>query len=309
MSKPIVAVLGGSGVVGPAILNALISSNYKDNFEFPIRIFTRNEESTKKKNPFLASNPELFEFYTNVDLVTGENLSKALKGTNIVIDTTAASLDHNKIVDAVAENLATVKIFVMSEFGNDTRGNALGPYEFFGEGKLKTRQYARGKGIKTVAFYNGLFSEFALTVPGLGGLVSDSKAICYTPDAEYATTSLRNVAQSVVAYVVNALKQPNLSDVPDDIFLKGDTITNKKVAQVYGNAIGKTLEIEEIPGSEIIKAAEQVKAKGLKNMDDFFTVLKAIFSQGYCNFDANDWPGKQEVEFETLEQVAKRMYN
>lgn len=305
MSKQIIAVLGGNGAVGPAILNTLISPAYKDNIAFPIRIVTRNEEKAKSKNAFLASNPDLFKFYTNVDIATGENLSEALKGTNIVIDTAAATMDHNKIVDAVAENLSTVKIFVMSEFGIEAKE----PYDFFGQEKRETKLYARSKGIKTVAFYNGFFSEYALAVPGLGGLVSDSKAICYTPDAGYATTSLRDVAHSVVAYIVDALKQPNLSEVPDEIFIKGDTVTNKKVAEVYGNAIGKKLEVEEIPGSVIIEAAEKVKAEGIKNQDDFLTILKVMFSQGYSNFEANDWPGKQEVKFETLEEVAKRIYN
>lgn len=309
MSKPVVAVIGANGVVGPAVLSTLVSPEYKDKISFPVHIITRSEEKTKQKNAVVAENPTLFKFHTNTNIITGENLSEALKGVNVVINTTPPEFNQDKIADAVAENKDTVKLYIVSDFGSDTTGNALGPFEFFGALKAHTREYARGLGIKTVAFYNGLFSEFALAVPGLGGIISNTQGFYITPDSDYATTSIKDVAHSVVAFIVNALKESDLSKVPDDIHIRGDIINNKKVIKVYEEVTGNKLEVSEVPGDAAVADAEKVKAQGIRSMDDALAILKVIFSQGYGGINPTaEWPGKSEVQFETIEQVAKRLY-
>lgn len=315
MSKPVIAVLGGNGLVGPAILNTLISPAYKNRISFPIRIITRSEEKTKQKSPFIAENAQLFEFYTDTNLVTGENLGKAIEGTSVVINTTTAEFGHKKIADVVAQHLSTVKLYIVSEFGNDTRGSSLGPYEFYSQVKMNNRSYARSLGIKAVSFYTGVFADLLFPnpkfpIPGPGIVFDGNKAFYYTPDAEYSTTSLPDVARCVASFITNALQLPDLSTVPDDILIRGDVVTNKKVAKVYEKVIGKPIELVEIPGSEKVKEASRVEKEGVKGMADFVVLLQVIFSQGYGNIKPTaQWPGKDEIKFESIEDVTKRLYN
>lgn len=309
MSKPVIAVLGATGVVGPAVLSTLASPQYKDRIAAPVRVITRDVENTKKKNPVVVENPDLFEFYTNVNLATGENLSDALKGVNVVINTAAVHFSHKKIADVIAQHKSTIKLYIVSDFGSDTTGAALGPFEFFSTAKVENRQYARSLGIKTVAFYNGLFSEYALHIPGLGGLISETEGYYIPPDSDYATTSIKDVAHATVAFVVNAYNEPDLSKVPDDIFIRGDVTNNKRVIKVYEEVTGKKVNVKEVPTETVIEAANKAKAEGIKGVDDIFAVLKAIFSQGYGGINPTpEWPGKNEVQFETLKQVAERLY-
>ncbi|VVT53891.1 uncharacterized protein SAPINGB_P003802 [Magnusiomyces paraingens] len=303
-AAPTVAIVGLTGFLAKHVINALISEPYKSQISTPIRLVTRDETKAKAAIPAIEASPDLFKFY-KADAATGEGLAEAFEGATAIVNLAGTGFSHDKISDAAAK--AKTNLYVASEFGVPTTEKALGKYAPVFDFKIKATQQARDKGLKTVAVYNGLFTEFAFRVPGAGGLQSTTEAQTYVPDKEYATTSLVDIGRSVAALVTKSATPEEAGKLPDELFIKGGSLSGKTVADIISKLTGKEVALTEKPQNEIVDRATQVVENGVKGRDDFFAVLQALFTQGLADYEANAEAVIADA-FETPEEVAKRVF-
>lgn len=91
-----------------------------------------------------------------VDYNSKSSVEKALDGIEVVISTLfGEGIGHQNTL-AKAAKLQGVKLFVPSEFGNDTSLYPEGPLSW----KFKTQELLREIGLPYVAVYNGMFTDF-----------------------------------------------------------------------------------------------------------------------------------------------------
>ncbi|VVT55549.1 uncharacterized protein SAPINGB_P004646 [Magnusiomyces paraingens] len=305
MSKPVVAIVGANGVLAKNLIAALLSPAYNDTISFPIRLVTGNVEKTKTLEAVAAS-PELFDIY-KADILSGEGLAKPFTGATAVVNLVGVyGFSHNQITDAAAD-AGSVKLYIPSEFGVKTTKEKLGKYAPIFGVKLSAREHALTKSYKTVAVFNGLFTEFAFTIPGLGGFVSDSRIEVYSPDADYTTTSLPDVGRAIAAIVSKSLDE---DEIPDQVVLRGDTINGKKLAEIYEKIKSTKVEYVEKPAEDILSVTDKIVDTGYaKDMNEFGAVLIALFSQGFTNLTPNyEEVTGSDFKFESATEVAERLF-
>lgn len=303
-SLPVVAVVGINGRIGKHVLNALVSPAFKDKISLPIHLATGNVEKTKAV-PAVAASPESFKIFA-VDIATGEGLDAAFAGVTVVCNTVGVTaLPHAKIADAAAA--AKVKVYVPAEFGSAYEGGALGKYEPLFKTKMAATEYARSKPFKTIFVANGLVTELAFGVPGIGGFTSDTALTTYEPDAGYATTSYPDVGRAVAAI---AAKSGTPAALPDVLYVRGDVLTGKKVAEIYTKVTGKKVDLTVEPAAKLLEPAAKIVAVGHpQGPTDFPTILRTVFTQGHGNVTPNyEKIVDGAFEFETAEDVAKRLF-
>lgn len=279
MTLPVVAIVGATGFIGPKLIKAIFSKPFEDKFSFPIRIVTSNETKANEKIPEIAANPSKIKLYTSADIVTGQGLDQAFEGVDIVIDLAGFRFSHDNIFDAVVASKA--KVYIPSEFGSP--GPEFGNYGSMFQKKADVRErFHSANGLKTVSIFTGIFTEYAFSVPGLGGLGANASATIYMPDAKWSTTSLLDTGKLVATIASKALEPESL---PEYIYAKGGDLTREIVAQYYTEITGNTLTIEKKASTDITSAADKVAEKGIHGMQDFFTVFTAVLTQGYSHFE------------------------
>lgn len=298
-----VAIVGINGFIGKHVVNALVSPQFKSKITFPVHIVTSDEEKVKSSIEAVSKHPENFKFF-KADLATGEGLNEAFKGVDVVVNLVGLRVTHQHIADAA--KASNVKVYVPSEFGVHITESSLGPYTPVFKFKVDARDYARELGLKTVLVATGLFYEFVFKIPGVGGFISDTQLQIYEPDSQFGATSLADIGRTV-AWIVSQADSPE--NIPDYVSVKGATLTRQKVADLYEAATGKKLDVEKLPASTIVDAAEKVVAEGVKSQQDFGTILVAVFSQGYGDFKESNNASVEQggAKFETIEEASKRL--
>lgn len=304
MSLPSVAIVGINGWVASHVIDGLTSPLYKSKIAFPIHLVTRDVAKTAAL-PVVAASPSSFKLFKG-DIATGEGLAEAFAGVTVVVDAVGAfGSSHRQIVDAAAGS-PSVKVYVPSEFGFQTTPDVLGKYYAAFEPKLIDINYARTKAFKTVSIYTGMFSEFLFGVPSLGGFSTDTQFTAYAPDAQYALTSLPDIGRTVAA-VVSKGNTPEV--LPDRLKLKGDTINGKRAVEIYEKVTGKKVDFKTEPGTTVTVPADKIVAAGHpESLFAFLDVLKAVFSQGYGDVEANyKLVVGDDFKFENAEEAAIRL--
>lgn len=298
-SKPVAAVVGINGLLGKHVIAALASPDFKDKVSFPVHIVSSHPDKAKESIPEINQYPDLFQVYQG-DISTGEGLTEALKGCDAVIDLVGRRVSHNKLIDAVAETKP--KLFVPSEFGLP-KDNLEKFKKVFLAGNA-AKEYAESKGVKRTPVYPGLFTEFAFKAPGVGGFVTETEAQYYEPDALYAATSLKDVGK-VVAKLIAMANAPET--IPEEVIVVGHQANSRQVFEVYEKVTGKKVEVKALPSSAITDPAEIVAEEGMKSPKDFITALTCILSQGLGDFEPVSNKLFSDIQFETLEDVARRV--
>lgn len=304
MSLPVVVLVGANGAVGPNVVKALASPAYKSKIAHPIRIVTSSESKIKEKIPEVAASPKDYKLYTSANAETGEGLKEAFDGADIVINAAGITFSHKNIVDAAVAS--KVKVYLPSEFGV-ALADDLGPFAKLFDGKKSSTAYARSfKELRTVSVYSGTFYEYTFSIPGLGGLTSETTSTVYSPDAPFASTSLVDIGKVVAAIATKAL---NPTSIPEQVYFRGALLTRAQIAKYVSEATGKEVKITEEPAEKITEAAQAVLGNAVKGHTDFITVLVAILTQGYAphsKINVNEVLD-EPIQFETPQEAAKRI--
>lgn len=294
MSKPSVVVVGANGVLGPHVLKALVSENFKSLYQLPIRVVTRDASKSS------AISGDDFKYYT-ADLLSGEGLEEAFKDVDVVINLLGTKIPHTKVADAAAA--AKAKLYFPSEYGTDIENS--GEYKNLFKIKIDALAYARSLGLKAVAINCGAFAEFILTVPPFFGInFPEPGKFTYYGDlsTKLSITSLVDVGK-VIASV--AAKDP--STIPDKVVFSGQNATIEQIKEAYEKAAGTTLEPIQLPLSEVTGPALEVAKRGAQSELDFLTGLKgAVYAGAVFHVPAqNEFVSKGLFTFTPIDEAAK----
>jgi len=195
-----------------------------------------------------------------VDYSNEGSIEHALTGMDVVISTIAGlALDIQLKIAAVAKNVG-VKLFVPSEWGGVTGGEAT---EWIFGVKANVQSQLKALGMPYAAFYTGLFADYAwvpyLELDVRGGKVS----IGGDGNKPFVFTSRTDIAR-YVSYVLTHLSPEQLKNRAFTI--AGDTKPFNEVFKAYEEKTGKKLQVTYVPISEY-------DARIAANPKDFVAIL------------------------------------
>lgn len=302
MSKPTVVIVGANGAIGSYVLKAFLSPEFKNSYTLPIRVVTRD---AAKAAAAATSGESDLKFYT-ADIASGDGLDTAFKGVDVVVNLLGTSVTHGPVADAA--KAANAKLYIPSEFGSDVEQNDASAYANLFSIKAHWLEYARGLGLKVLPIFTGVFTEWLLTIPPIGGINFPAEGqLQYFGDAGTlcTTTSLVDVGKTVAAV---ASKDP--ATLPDKIHVSGGVVSAASLRETYKKVTGKDLEMVGEPLETATGPALAVIAAGIKSQQDFVVGLKGYFASGKARFEGkqNEFVSKGFFEFQTVDRVAAQVY-
>lgn len=238
-----VAVVGGTGVTGRAVVDGLL------NAKFEVSILSR--DPTKTTSP--ASVNVIKTDYSHDSIV------EALKGQDAVVSTiTTFSVDEQKsIIDAAIE--AGVRRFIPSEFGVDTSSPTLGEYVPPVKAKTATVGYLKTKehtGLTWTGVIVGAFFDWCFGVPGLLGInvPGHSATIFDGGDIAFEATNLAQIGRTVAA----VLAPEHLSDTANRyVYVNSFTITQNQMVKAFEAASGKQFTLTQMSADAFMQGAQE----------------------------------------------------
>ncbi|KAG4440389.1 hypothetical protein IFR05_004129 [Cadophora sp. M221] len=247
MSIKNVAVIGGSGNLGPAVVKALIDTG------FAVTVLTRIES----KATFPS---EVRVHRTDYDSAT--SLAEAFAGQDAVVSTiaTVALGQQQKIIDAAVK--AGVKRFIPSEFGLNTQkvtGNVakiLGA-KLAAQEQLK-KAVAENPQFSWTGIATSLFFDWGLKVGSLGFSVKDKTATIFDSGNEpFTGTNLPTIGLAVASVLKNADTTANRY-----IDVASFVTTQNAILAIFQEETGTKWNVVNKNTSDSLKIADEKIAKG-----------------------------------------------
>lgn len=295
MTKPVIALVGANGNLGPHILRALVSEPFKNYYSLPIRVVTRDGSKLPVSSPDLA--------VYKADAATGEGLEAAFDGANVVVNALGNLLSHAKVADAASKS-ESVKVYFPSEYG--CNATTMGPYEpLFGR-KTAELNYARSlPNLQVVNFMPGGFSQFYLGNGPVGGLnfPKPGQFMHYGPlDVVFSTTDMVDIGKAIASVAHRAPET-----IPADIRFAANNVTIGDIKAAYEAFTGDVLEDLALPLEGITDPGTKIAQEGPKSEREFYTGLGAALYAGYMVVDHthNDFVTNGDFEFTKFADVAK----
>ncbi|KAF2663932.1 NAD(P)-binding protein [Microthyrium microscopicum] len=275
MSLKNVVVAGGSGNLGPAIVNELLAAG--------INI-------TATKRPDSSST-----FPDGVKVVTTDysfdSLVKIFQGQDAVLALLngAAFSKQNTMIDAAVE--AGVKRFFTSEFGSDTRDPEVRKAVTFFQPKHDAVEYAKSKesqGLTWTAIITGPFFDWGLKMGFLGAdLKKHTAEIWDGGNNKFSGTNLSTIGKAIAAIlskagVVEATKNQYVT-------ISSFTTTQNEVHALLEEITGEKWPTTAVDSDAKIEEGKKAMAAG----DHYgaMSILKAYAFGGKVDADLSNAPG------------------
>ncbi|KAK1248955.1 hypothetical protein MKX08_007175 [Trichoderma sp. CBMAI-0020] len=280
-----VAVLGGSGNIGPSIIKALLDSN------FEVTAITRLESQ--------ATFVEGVDV-KRVDITSKEAVQQVLRGHDALVSAISpAALDDQKtIVDAAVA--AQVRRFLPSEFGVDNRRTEEKDMGWMVVNKVKLNEYldqvaAKHKWFSWTGVACGFFFDWGLMGRNKGiqtqfilGINAQAKTgeIVDSGNKPWAATNTYFVGETVAAI----LKKP---EETANKFLNVFSFktTQNEVLKIFEEESGSTYQVSHVKGSDLLEAATARVANGDYKQSIGPFVQYVFFADGVrspVDLEAND---------------------
>ncbi|KAI0905108.1 hypothetical protein F4823DRAFT_156616 [Ustulina deusta] len=250
MSSPIknVAVVGGSGSLGRAVVSELVDAG------FVVTALTR-EGSTATFPTGIVSKA--------VDYSSVQSLTAALGGQDAVVSTiaTAAIAGQQLLVDAAVA--AGVKRIIPSEFGVNTRFLGKEPIGTILQGKIQTLNYIHEKWKQNPSFTwtgisTGLFFDWGLEHGSIGLDKATKTATIFDSGNEpYQASNLPHIGKAIAA----VLKHPGLT-TNRYISIASFNPTQNQVLELAEKLTGEKWTINQLSTSEQQQIGADKLSKG-----------------------------------------------
>ncbi|KAJ5818254.1 hypothetical protein N7474_003845 [Penicillium riverlandense] len=291
MSATKVALVGGSGNLGPAILSELLGAG------FAVTVLTRQDSSKT-----FDSRAQI----AKVDYESLESLKAALVGQDVVVNTLgvgAVPRDiHLRLVDAAVA--AGVKRFLPSEYGSDTTHPNTAKLPVFGD-KVAVQEHLKNvsqqSGLTYTILVNGPFLDWGIKTGFLLDLSGPVAAMYDGGDRKFSATTLRGVGKAVVGIVSNLSATKNTT-----VFVHEATVSQKELLALSG----KTPETKTVQTSDLEQEAfaELQKPEPNPHVFAFGFLRRAIFGEGFGSLFAsenlfNDLFGMKTLSKEELRRL------
>ncbi|EGG09871.1 uncharacterized protein MELLADRAFT_115704 [Melampsora larici-populina 98AG31] len=252
----VVAIAGATGSLGQFVTAAFLNTPFRGSFQ-EVRILTRNPDT-----PIVQEFQKAGATVIKVDFTSKERLEAALKDVTIVVDVLGGKGDSNQQKDLlldVISGLDSVKYYIPSEFGIDTRQVQFKDPKIEWNLKIKREKKARDLGkFRVISFITGLFLEITFG-PWLGFDVQNQvfTAVEKT-DVPFSLTSKVDIGLAVASIASLAVKGAG-KEIPDHVIISGITTTTKLAAELFSKhgSLPQDTESAEKP-SIIQKIADSV---------------------------------------------------
>ncbi|KAL3481021.1 hypothetical protein BJX99DRAFT_219539 [Aspergillus californicus] len=284
-----VALVGGSGNLGPAVLSSLLDAG------FAVTVLTRQDSTSTFDTGVQVA---------KVNYESLDSLKAALAGNDVVVNTLGVGAvprsTHLRLVDAAVA--AGVKRFIASEYGCDTTHPKTSKLPVFGD-KVAVQQH-----LKKVSQESGLSYSLLITGPFLdwglqnGFLLDLSGPVATLYDGgerKVSATTLKGVGKAVAGIINNLSATENRT-----VYVNEARVSQKELLALSGKKnpetkIVQTVDLEQEALAEIAKPAPShvVVARGF--------LRRAIFGEGFGTlFDSeklsNDLFGLKTLSEEEL---------
>ncbi|GFP54408.1 hypothetical protein ACSS6W_002182 [Trichoderma asperelloides] len=244
-----VAVLGGSGNIGPSIIKALLDSN------FEVTAITRLESQATFVDGVDVK---------RVDITSKEAVQHVLQGHDALVSAISpAALDDQKtIVDAAVA--AKVQRFLPSEFGVDNRRTDEKDMGWMVVNKVKLNEYldevaAKNRWFSWTGVACGFFFDWGIQTQFILGINARAKTgeIIDSGNKPWAATNTYFVGETVAAI----LKKPDETANKFMTVFSFET-TQNEVLKIFEEESGTKFQVSHVKGSDLLQAATASVAKG-----------------------------------------------
>lgn len=224
-----VAIAGATGGLGQFVTAAFLNSPFRGSFR-EVRILTRNPDTDVVREFQKAGATVIQVNYTK------ESLEAALKDVTIVVDVLGGKGDTNPEKDIILDVIAgidSVKYYIPSEFGIDTRQVQFNDPAIEWNFKIKREKKARDLGkFRVISIFTGLFLEITFG-PWLGFDVENQVFTAVAnADVPFSLTSKVDIGLAVASIASLAIKGAG-QEIPDYVRISGITTTIKQAADLF----------------------------------------------------------------------------
>lgn len=288
-----VTIVGANGRLGPAILNALLSTN-----TFTVTVLSRSSSKSTYPSP------------TQVNRISDdfpmEELVSALRGQDALVVVFAGTNDELQIRLADAAATAGVKRFIPADFGScdssSERALELMPLYV---AKKKVRQHLEeleSQGLSWTSLVCGHFFDYGLKSGLLQFDLGERKVNVFDGgEIKWSATTTGTIARAVVRVLQKEDQTQNRM-----LYIQSFCLTQNEVTRSLERAMGQKWEVEQSGSHEYIRhwKAEADNGDG-EATERLVSVLGIV--------DAN-WEGKKDfangllgLETEDLDQVVRKV--
>ncbi|KAG0633469.1 hypothetical protein HOY80DRAFT_1063689 [Tuber brumale] len=289
--RPIVAIAGLNGALGQMTLEALLSPQFIDRFQLPIRVLTRNL-SNFSGSPYLAHQAQ----YLVADYDDPEALDEALANVDVVINLLGMFPGSWTQLGNAACRIGA-KLYIPSEFGPDHRFfNYQSP---FAQKQVHSNN-VRDAGVKSVQIFCGIFMEYAISSGRHLGIDLPGRRVTTVvqagrPEPRVSFTSIRDVAITI-AFV--ASRTP--SSLPDAVRIAGDTWTLRQLGEYYESITGDEVNITT---QDYTAFSASVLQDGHQNINSHYQLAAGAGLLDYSTNNDNEWASAGRPHWRSIEYL------
>ncbi|KAG8915349.1 hypothetical protein FRC02_004546 [Tulasnella sp. 418] len=277
---PNIAVAGATGNLGTHIINALLSPTFRPKFG-EIIVLSRSATSDAAK-ALIERGVKVVE----IDVQNVDNVSDALKGTDVFVDaivsnpdTTAAS---SNFIKAAAKS--GVKLYIPSDFGFDYQ--RIDFQHPLWEGKRAIREEAINAGLRVARLSVSSFLEDLFNAPLGFDIVNSTITVVGSADNRFSFTSKVDIGFSVASVIALWIKDP--SAVPHTVLVASDTLTYENVQEILSKAYGRQFSlVTEDPNVVKKNALAQLPKPGDNFWATIFLYFRLLHANGVGDHSVN----------------------
>ncbi|AEO59818.1 hypothetical protein MYCTH_2308372 [Thermothelomyces thermophilus ATCC 42464] len=259
-----VAVLGGTGNLGPAVIRELVASG------FAVTAVTRAEGGAGAREV-----PAGVAAVKSVDYGSLDDLTAAFQGQDAVVSTVATAAVGGQRLAVDAAVAAGVKRFIPSEFGINTRKVRDTPIGKILAGKIAIVDYleqvaAKGSGLTWTGVSTGLFFEWGLERGGLGivNLKDKTATVIDSGDEKWYASTLAQIGR----VVAGILKSPD-ETANKYLSTASFNLSQNELIALVEELTGSKLSVTKVSSADLIRAGEEKLTAG--NFGAFLDLLRA----------------------------------
>ncbi|KKZ68496.1 hypothetical protein EMCG_05855 [[Emmonsia] crescens] len=286
-----VMLIGAGGNLGPPVLDEFLKST------FDITVLAR-EASTSI-------------YPTNTKVVKSDfsahSLTEIFKDQDAVISIVGPSAfaEQKKIVDAAIA--AGVKIFIPSEYGNDTKNPKVLEIAPLLAGKRALVEYLESQQDKITwtALITGPFADWGITHHFLQYDILRKSAIVWDDgNVPVSQSTQQQVGRALVAILEHPSETAN-----HYVYVSSYTVTANEILTALEKATGSKWKVENINLEQTLSEAKEKVSKGEIDLGVTRDLIRAACytKEAYCDFRKFLWNDRLGLKEEGLEVVIKRL--
>ncbi|KAJ5776557.1 uncharacterized protein N7511_001568 [Penicillium nucicola] len=271
-----VALIGGSGNLGPAVLNQLLDAG------FDVTVLSRqNSDKTFDSRAKVVK----------VDYESLDSLKNALSGQDVVVSTLGVGAvprdTHLRLVDAAVA--AGVKRFIPSEYGCDTTNPNTAKLPVFGD-KIAVQEHLKKankeSGLSYTFLITGPFLDWGIDVGFLINLSGPAVTLYDGGERKFSTTTRADIGRGLAGIINNLSETENKT-----VYISSATVSQKQLLALSG----KSLETKTVATTDLEKEAFEELSKPVPNPAVFahLFLFRAIFGDNFgSHFDSEKLSNK-----------------